>query len=118
MSDKGIIEIDGKRNEVAREDIRKLKFILEELGIMHIVDDVSFCSTFPAAGRMADIHDVKLSRAENDDGVLPEYRCGCGEQPRFRELKIPDFFMIDFMSLTQLEYEEAEFLGDLLYGTE
>jgi len=118
MRDTGIIEIDGKRNAVAREDIRKLKSILEELGIMHIADDVSFCSTIRAAGQIEDIQNVRLSRTENDDGVLPEYRCGCGEKPRFRELIIPDFFLIDFVSLTQLDNDEAEFIGNLIYGTE
>ena len=44
MTVKGIVEIGGKRTEVAREDIRKLKVCLDELCIMQIVDDVTFYS--------------------------------------------------------------------------
>lgn len=113
---RGILEINGKRTEVAREDIRKLKFILDELGIMYIIDDVSFCSTFRVAGRMEDIHDVRMSKSESGDGVLPKNRYGCSELLEFRELKIPYFCLIDFSSLSQLDVEEAEFLGDLIIG--
>ena len=46
MTVKGIVEIGGKRDEVAREDIRKLKLSLDVLCIMHIVDDVTFYSPY------------------------------------------------------------------------
>jgi len=118
MIDIGIIEIDGQRNEAAREDIRKLKFILDELCIMHIMDDVSFCSTPCAAERMENIHDVRMSKAENGGKVPPETQFAHRDKLQFRELKIPNFCLIDFNSLTQLDYEEAELLGDLVYGTQ
>ena len=118
MIDKGIIEIDGKRTGVARGDIRKLKFILDELCIMHIIDDVSFCSTPCAAEQMEDIHDVRMSKAENDGKVLPKTQFSHRDKLQFRELKIPYFCLIDFISLAQLDYEEAELLGDLVYCTQ
>ena len=118
MIDKGIIEINGKRTKVGRKDIRKLKRILDELGIMHIIDDVSFCSTFRAAGRMEGLHDIRMLRAESDGRVLATNRFTHQEQIQFRKLKIPCFCLIDFISLAQLDYEEAELLGDLVCGSQ
>jgi len=108
MTDKGIIKIGSKRTEVAREDIRKLKFILDELCIMHIIDGVTFFCAFNGDKRMA-----------GKDGSV-SLRNGFGRSERFdfQEMIIPYFYEIDIMSVTQLDYEEAEFIGDLLYGTE
>jgi len=105
MIDTGIVEIDGKRTEATREDIRKVKCILDELGIMHIVDDVSFCSTFRAAGQIEGNHDIRKSKAGNSGGVLPKCRFGYSEKLEFRELNIPCFCLVDFISLAQLDYE-------------
>ena len=116
MIDKGIVEVNGKRTEVAREDIRKLKFILDELCIMYMIDGVSFRSNFHTAGLMKDIHDIRMSKAENDGRVHPKNRSTHQEQIQFQELKIPNFCLLDFISLTQLDYEEAEFLGDFVYS--
>lgn len=118
MIDKGIIEINGKRTKVDRQDIQKLKRILDELSIMHIIDGVSFHSTFRMAGRMEYHHDNRMMRAENDVRVLPESRFAQQEQIQFWELKIPNFCLLDFVSLTQLDYDEAEFVGDLVYGSQ
>jgi len=117
MIDKGILEIDGNRTKVDRQDIRKLKLILDELGIMHIVDGVPFRSTCHGAWRKEAIHDCRLLGAEKDGSVPPKNRVTHEEQTQFRELKIPNFRLIDFISLTQLDDEEAELLGDLVCGT-
>ena len=42
MIDKGIIEINGKKTEVGRKDIRRLKFILDELDIVHVIDGMGY----------------------------------------------------------------------------
>jgi len=118
MIDKGILEIDGKRTEVAKEDIRKLKFIMDELSIMHIIDGVSFCNTLRGPGRMEDLYYLRMLMAENDGKVHPENRSAYQEKIQFREMKIPNFCLLDFFSLAQLDYEQAELLGNLVYGTQ
>ena len=118
MIDKGIVEIGGKRIEVAREDIRKLKFILDELSIVHIIDGVSFCRTLRGPGRMEDLYDIRMLRAENDGKVHPVNRSAYQGKIQFREMKIPNFCLLDFISLAQLDDEQAELLGDLVYGTQ
>jgi len=116
MIDKGIIEIDGKRTEVAKEDIRKLKFILDELRIMHIIDGVLFCETIHVTGHKKALYDIGGFEAQNNDRVPLENLFRYQQKIQFRELKIPDFCLLDLNSLTQLDDEQAEFLGNLVYG--
>jgi len=118
MIDKGIVEFGGKRTELAVEDILKLKSILDELGIMHIIDDVTFSSPTEEVERMKVTPDLRMWMVENDSSVSPKDEFDHRKRLEFRELIIPYLFEIDFMSLTQLDYEEAELLADLLYGTE
>ncbi len=118
MIDKGIVEIGGKRREVALEDILKLKSILDELCIMHIFDGVTIFSAFNGDKRTVENRNVRMRMAGKDGRVILKGGFGHSGPVAFREMIIPYFYEIDFMSLTQLDYEEAEFIGDLLYGNE
>lgn len=118
MIDKGIIEINGRKTEVGRKDIRRLKFILDEIGIMHVIDGVFSCNTPYETGREKSLYDFRTSGAEKEWKEPHKNRFRRQEKIQFRELKIPDFCLLDFISLTQLEKEQAEFLGDLVYGTQ
>jgi len=117
MIDKGVIDIGGKRTEVGREDVRKLKDLLDELDVMYIIDDVTVGSPCDEAELTKEPADPKMWKVKNDAGIEPGDGFGRGGDLEFRELIIPYFFETDFMSLMQLDYEEAEFLGELLYGT-
>ena len=118
MIDKGTVEIGGKRRQVAGEDIRRLKSILDDLCIMNIIDGVTIFSAFNSDKRLVESRNDRIRMAAKDGRVV--FKDGFGHSGRadFREMIIPYFYVIDFMSLTQLDYEEAEFIGDLLYGTE
>ena len=123
MTNTGIVDIGGKRVEVAREDIRKLKYIMAELGIIHILDDVAlddvaFSDTCAAAEWMEKTHPGRMHEVKVDGHLNPDFGCGHRGRFEFQELIIPDIYQIDYLSLTQLDNEEAEFLGDLLYGPE
>ena len=118
MTVKGIVEIGGKRTKVAKEDIRKLKNILDELSIMHIVDDVTFCSFCKAASRMDRIADAGIYNGKNECNASPENGPRKNRLFEFRELIIPHFYIIDYVSLIQLNDEDAEFLRNLLYGSD
>ena len=114
----GIVEIGGKRTEVAREDIRKLKISLDELCIMHIVDDVTFYSPCEAVLAVEEIDDLGICNGQKEGSVSPESDSHLSGKLEYRELIIPYFYQIDYISLIQLNDEDAEFLGDLLYGTD
>ena len=116
MVGEGILEISGERIKTAREDIRKLKFILDGLGIMHIIDDVMFFSPFDMATRMREIHNVRVLKIENAGGVSLKNRVGHNGRFKYRELIIPGLFENNFTRLLLMDYEEYEFLGSLLYG--
>ena len=118
MTLKGIVEIGGKRTEVAREDIRKLKVCLDELCITHIVDDVTFYSPCEAVLDAEEIDDLGVCNGQKEGSVSPESESHLSGKLDFRELIIPYFYQIDYISLIQLSDEDAEFLGDLLYGSD
>ena len=118
MTVKGIVEIGGRRTEVAREDIRKLKLNLDELCIMHIVDDVTFYSPCEADLAAKDIGDVGICNGQKDGSGSAKSDSHLSGKVEFRELIIPYFYKIDYISLIQLSDEDAEIFGDLLYGTE
>ena len=118
MNDHGILEIDGKRAEVARKDICRLKLILDELGIMHIIDDVTFCGAYDATEVAEESQSRELCSVKEGGKLSPNNSSVQFRHLEFRELIIPHFSLIDVKSLTQLDCEEAEFFGDLLYDAE
>ena len=118
MTVKGIVEIGGKRTEVAGEDIRKLKISLDELCIMHIVDDVTFYSPCETVLAVEEVDDVGICNGKKEGRVSPESDSHLSGKLEYRELIIPYFYEIDYISLIQLNDEDAEFLGDLLYGSD
>lgn len=118
MNGKGIVKIDGKSIEVFREEIRRLKLILDELGITYIIDDVTFCGPYDATEVAEESHSREWCSVKEGGKLSPNNGSVQFRQLELRELIIPDFFIIDFISLTQLDNDEAEFFGDLIYGTE
>ena len=115
MAGEGIIEIDGNKFRRPREDIRKLKSILDELRIMHIIDDVMFYSTSEEAEQMNATRNAREWKFEKDGGVGLENRF-CHTGPfEYRELIIPDLFVNNFTRLILLDHEQYKFLGDLFY---
>ena len=105
--DKGSIEI-GKINTQASVDvIRRLKSILDQHSIFHIVDGVVFYDPHQQAARMKPIHQGRGGEVNttNDDFRI-----------KYRELTVPDLYNLDFMSIVYLDSEEADFLSTLIYG--
>jgi hypothetical protein len=118
MIDQGVIETGDKRKAIARADVHKLKKLLDELNVMYIVDDVMFGSRCDEAERIKDASEPKMRRVKDDTSISPGDGLGHREQTAFREFIISQFLLIDVFSLAQLDDEEAEFLGNLIYDTE
>jgi hypothetical protein len=85
---------------------------------MHIVDEVTFYSPWEAAIAVEEIDDVGNCNGQKEGSVSPESDSHFSRKLEFRELIIPYFYHIDYISLIQFNDEDAEFLGDLLYGSD
>ena len=118
MVGEGIIEISGERIETARENIRKLKSILDGLRVMHIVDDIMFHIPFDQVERMKEFCHARGGEIENADCADLKSRFGHSARFEYREMIIPDLFESYFTRLIQLDDEEYKFLGDMLYASE
>ena len=119
MVDEGIIEIGNEKFKKSREDIKRLKSILDELRIMHIIDNVIFYLPFAEAERRKEIRtaNARVWKIENNGGVSLGNRFCHNGRFEYRELIIPDLFENNFTCLILLDGEEYKFLGDLLYGS-
>ena len=118
MTVKGVVEFGGKKTEVARGEIWRLKLSLDELCILHIVDDVMFYSHCEEALAVGEVGKAGVCIDRNEKSVNPENGTRLSEKLEFRELIIPYFYTIDYISLIHLNNEDAELLGDLLYGSD
>ena len=118
MVGEGIIEISGERMTTARENIRKLKSILDGLRVMHIIDDIIFFSPCDEDRQMKAILKVRESEIEKNACVGLESRFGQSARFEYRKMIIPDLFKNNFTRLILLDDEEYKFLGDMLYTSE
>jgi len=114
MAKVGIIQIADSRIEATPEDVRMLKSILDKLRIQHIIDDVVFFAAFDAAARMKEIHNVKVWKVEKDGSVSLKNRFGHSGRFEYRKLVMASVYEISYRDLIDLDYEEAEFLSDLV----
>ena len=105
--DKGFIEIGNINTPASVGVIRKLKSILDQHGIFHIVDGVMFYDSHQKAARMKVIHQNRVKDVDQPQDDFPR---------QYRELIVPDLYELNFMSLIYFDAEEADFLATLVYG--
>jgi hypothetical protein len=118
VTEKGIIQFGDSIIEADPTDIRALKTILDKLRIYHIIDDVAYYSPVDAAARMKALYKVKVWKVERDGSVSLKNRFGHSGRFQYRHLILPGFYEINFTGLLLLDVDEAEFIGDLVYGSE
>jgi len=105
--DKGFIEIGNINTQVTSDVIRKLKSILDQHGIFHIIDGVIFFHPHAKAARIKEIHPDRVRETNQTKGDF---------HLRYQELIVPDLYELNYMSLIYLDSEEADFLSTLIYG--
>lgn len=105
--DNGSIEIGNINTKASAGAIRKLKAILDQHGIFHIIDGVMFFHPQEKTARMPEFH---RGRTREADRTKDDFH------GQYRELIVPDLYELDFMSLIDFDSEEAEFLATLVYG--
>ena len=115
MVGEGIIEIGGDKHRRSREEVRMLKSILDQLRILHIIDDFIFYSTIAETERMKETRKIREWKFEKDGGVSLENRVGHNGRFECRKLTISDPFEKNSTRLILLDDEEYKFLGGLFY---
>ncbi len=114
--DNGCIKIGNINTSASTEVIGKLKTILDQHAIFHVVDGVMFYDSPKKAARTREIHRGRVREANKTQGDFCRNKLHQSDSDRYRELIVPDLYELDFMSLTDLDSEEADFLSILIYG--
>ena len=118
MARKCKIIIDECEFEATRQDVKRLKFILDKLEMHYILDHVSFHNPTATIEFMKIIHNVKVWKVEKDGSVSLTNRFGHSGRFEYRYLYIPSLLEFQIVDLSILSVNEADFLDQLIYKLE
>ena len=118
MPDLSTIRIGEYKIRSTKQSVQRLKAILDKLEVPHILDDVSFHNTLLDLYRMKFLYETDVWKVEKDGSVSLKNRFGhCGRFEN-RCLIIKNLLEFQFVDLSLLGREEAEFLSDQIYKFE
>ena len=112
------IKIDKSIVKSNRQEIERVKAILDKLEVPHIVDDISFHNTSIDLHRMRTLHNTNVWKVEKDGSLSLSNRFGHSGRLAYREISIASIEEFNFVDLFSLSSDEGEFLADLLYKFE
>jgi hypothetical protein len=112
------IRIGEYKLKSTRQAIQRLKAILDKLELPHILDDVGFHNTFIDLYRMKSLYNTNVWKVEKDGSVSLRNRFGHSGRFDYRYLIIQSLLEFQFVDLSILSNEEAEFLSNLIYEFE
>jgi hypothetical protein len=112
------IEIGDFQFTVTREEVKKLKAILDKLKIHHILDNVCFHDVEPTVELLKAINNVKVWKVEKDGSVSLKNRFGHSGRFKYKKLVLPSIHEFAFADLGTLSKNESEFVGNLIYNVE
>ena len=118
MIDPSTIRIGENKIRSNKHAVRKLKAILDKLEVPHILDDVSFHNTLLDLYRMKSLYKTDVWKVENDGSVSLKNRFGHSGRFENRCLTIKNLLEFQFVDLSLLDREEAEFLSNQIYEFE
>jgi hypothetical protein len=98
--DDGLIEIGNIAAKAPTDAIRKLKSILDQHRIFHIVDGVTFFHPHVEAARSGVIHRGRVGKVDITEDRLRKRKNHHSDHSKFLELIVPDLYELDYMSLT------------------
>jgi hypothetical protein len=116
IMDNGCIEIGNINTKASTEAIRKLKSILDQNGIFHIIDGVMFDRPHAKRVRMKEFHPGRVREANKTKGKFRRRKMHHSDLYKYQKLIVPDLYELNFMSLLCFDSEEADFLSTLVYG--
>jgi len=118
MPDLSTIRIGEYKIKSTRQSVRRLKVILDKLEVPHILDDVSFHNTLLDLYRMKSLYKTDVWKVEKDGSVSLKNRFGHSGRFENRCLTVRNLLEFQFVNLSLLGREEAEFLSDQIYEFE
>jgi hypothetical protein len=118
MPDLSTIKIGEYKIKSNKETVRKLKAILDKLEVPHILDDVSFHNTLLDLYRMKFLYKTDVWKVEKDGSVSLKNQFGHSGRFENQCLTIRNLLEFQFVDLSLLDREEAEFLSDQIYEFE
>ena len=118
MPDTSMIRIGEYEIKSTKQAVRRLKAILDKLEVPHILDDVSFHNTLLDLYRVKYIYKTDVWKVEKDGSVSLKNRFGHSGRFENRCLTIRNLLEFQFVDLSLLDREEAEFLSDQIYEFE
>ena len=118
MPDLSTIRIGEYRSESNKQTVRRLKAILDKLEVPHILDDVSFHNTLLDLYRMKSLYKTDVWKVEKDGSVSLKNRFGHSGRFENRCLTVRNLLEFQFVNLSLLGREDAEFLSDQIYEFE
>jgi hypothetical protein len=107
------IKIDKSIVKSNRQEIERVKAILDKLEVPHIVDDISFHNTSIDLHRMRTLHNTNAWKVEKDGSLSLSNRFGHSGHLAYREISIASIEEFNFVDLFSLSSDEGEFLADL-----
>jgi hypothetical protein len=101
--------------ESTKQEIQFLKSILDSLELPYILDGVSFHNTLLDLHRLKSIHGTDVWKVEKDGSVNLSNRFGHSGCFDYEYLQMPSLIEFQFVDLSLLSEEEAEFLGYIIF---
>ncbi|MGD1971564.1 MAG: hypothetical protein PVF37_07575 [Desulfobacterales bacterium] len=118
MLESSTIRIGDHKFQSTKQIVRRLKTILDQLKVPHILDDVSFHNTLLDLYRMKYLFKTDVWKVEKDGSVSLKNRFGHNGRFENRCLTIRNLLEFQFVDLSVLDREDAEFLSNQIYEFE
>ena len=118
MPDVSTIRIGEFQIKSTKQAVRRFKAILDKLEVPHILDDVSFHNTLLDLYRMKYLYKTDVWKVEKDGSVSLINRFGHSGRFENRCLIVRNLLEFQFVDLSLLDKEEAEFLSEKIYEFE
>ncbi|MDX1700135.1 MAG: hypothetical protein R3250_05920 [Melioribacteraceae bacterium] len=114
MTISSTLKIDSYIVKSNRNEIRRIKVILDKLEVPHVVDNISFNNTSADLNLMKALNKTNVWKVEKDGSLSLANRFGHSGNLAYRELVIESISEFRFVNLYSLSRDEGEFLADLL----
>ena len=118
MSEPSTIRIGEFKIRSTKQTVQRLKAILDKLEVPHILDDVSFHNTLLDLYRMKYLYKTDVWKVEKDGSVSLKNRFGHNGRFENRCLTIRNLLEFQFVDLSILNRDDAEFLSNQIYEFE
>ena len=118
MATTALIEIGVNTIKSSKQEIKRLKSILDKLQLPYILDGVGFHNTFIDLDRMKTINNTNVWKVEADGSVCLKNRFGHSGRFDYLNLRMPHLVEFQFIDFNILTDDECDFLGYIICETD